>query len=118
MTRAELSPAEAAALQAYVHALHARYGARLHDVVLFGSRARGEVHPNSDVDVLVILERPSAQELSEVRGLAFDIWLAYGVLLSIRAMSRAGWQALAAQQSLFYRHVLRDGISLLSLQPR
>ncbi|PWH16805.1 MAG: hypothetical protein DDG58_09125 [Ardenticatenia bacterium] len=117
MTRAELSPAEAAALQAYVHALHARYGARLHDVVLFGSRARGEVHPNSDVDVLVILERPSAQELSEVRGLAFDIWLAYGVLLSIRAMSLAGWQALAAQQSLFYRHVLRDGISLLLLQP-
>jgi predicted nucleotidyltransferase len=117
MTRAELSSAEAAALQAYVHALHARYGARLRDVVLFGSRARGDVHPDSDVDVLVILESPSAQELSEVRGLAFDIWLAYGVLLSIRAMSLAGWQALAARQSLFYRHILRDGISLLPVHP-
>ncbi|MCS7261016.1 MAG: nucleotidyltransferase domain-containing protein [Anaerolineae bacterium] len=117
MTRPELSSAEAAALRMYVEALHARYGARLRDVMLFGSRARGDVHPDSDIDVLVILERPSAQELSEVRGLAFDVWLAHGVLLSIRAMSLAGWQALAARQSLFYRHILRDGISLLETHP-
>jgi len=35
------------------------------------------------------------------------------VFLSIRAMSRQRWQALAAMQSLFYRYLLRDGISLL-----
>jgi len=113
MTRPELSPAEAAALQAYVQALQERCGARLHDVILFGSKARGRAHPDSDIDVLVILEHPSAADLSDARGLAFDIWLTHGVLLSIRAMSCAGWQAMAARRSLFYRHVLREGISLL-----
>ena len=92
-----------------MQALQERCGARLQDVILFGSKA----HPDLDMDVLVILERPSAADLSDVRGLAFDIWLTHGVLLSIRAMSRAGWQALAARRSLFYRHGLREGISLL-----
>jgi len=30
------------------------YGARVHSVVLYGSRARGDAEPFSDVDVLVV----------------------------------------------------------------
>ncbi len=108
-----LSDQEAAALHAYVHALQERFGAQLVDAMLFGSRARGDAHPESDIDVLAILSDPDAEALSDARGLAFDIWLAYGVLMSIRAMSQQGWQALAARQSLFYRNLVRDGISLL-----
>jgi uncharacterized protein (UPF0332 family) len=33
------------------------YGDRLRDVVLVGSRARGQAHPESDVDLLVILDQ-------------------------------------------------------------
>lgn len=33
------------------------YGKRLRSVVLFGSRARGDAHPESDIDVLVVLDR-------------------------------------------------------------
>ena len=115
MRLSSLSDQEAAALQAYIRALEERFGHQLVEVLLFGSRARGEAHSGSDVDVAVILDRPKAQDLSDARGLAFDIWLTYQVLLSIRAMSRESWQALAAMQSLFYRNLLRDGISLLPL---
>ncbi len=37
-------------------ALAAKFGARLRDVVLFGSEARGDGKPDSDVDILVVLE--------------------------------------------------------------
>jgi len=110
-----LSDQETAALQAYARALQERFGHQLVDVLLFGSKARGETHPGSDVDVAVILDHADAQALSDARALGFDIWLTYQVLLSIRAMSQQRWQALAAMQSLFYRHVLRDGVSLLPL---
>jgi predicted nucleotidyltransferase len=116
MERPSLSEPEAAALRAYVHALQERRGPQLLDVMLFGSAARGDAHPGSDIDVLVILDHPDAEALSDARGLAFDIWLAHHVLLSIRAMSQQSWQALAARRSLFYRNLMRDGISVLPVR--
>ena len=113
MASTHLSEQETAALQAYVCALQARFASQLVDVLLFGSKARGEAHSDSDVDLVVILDRPDAQGLSDARGLGFDIWLSHQVFLSIRAMSQQAWQTLAGRQSLFYRNVLRDGRSLL-----
>ncbi len=103
----------ATALQAYVRTLQGRFGARFVDVLLFGFQARGDAADGSDNDVMVILDRPAENNLSEARGLAFDIWLTYRVLLSIRAFSRRGWQELGAMHSLFYRNVARDSVSLL-----
>jgi predicted nucleotidyltransferase len=36
--------------------LAAAYGERLHAVVLFGSEVRGDSRPDSDIDVLAVLE--------------------------------------------------------------
>lgn len=41
-------------LQRFLHVLHARCGEQLVSVVLFGSWARGEARPESDIDLLVI----------------------------------------------------------------
>jgi predicted nucleotidyltransferase len=113
MLESRLTEQEVSAVQAYVAALQARFGPQLADVLLFGSKARGEAAPGSDVDLVVILDQPNARDLGDARGLGFDIWLSHQVYLSIRAISRQGWQTLAARQSLFYRNVLRDGFSVL-----
>jgi len=113
MPQNNLSERESDALQAYLTAVQARFGPQLVEVFLFGSKARGEASPSSDVDIIVILDHPTAQDLSDARGLGFDVLLGHGVYLSVRAMSRQAWQALATMQSMFYRNVLRDGISLM-----
>lgn len=112
-----LSERESGALQAYVTAAQIRFGSQRVEVLLFGSKARGEASPSSDVDIVVILDHPAAQDLSDARGLGFDVLLSHGVFLSVRAMSRQAWQTLATMQSLFYRNVLRDGISLIPEAP-
>jgi predicted nucleotidyltransferase len=109
-----ISDREENALRAYAELLERRFGPRLLEVLFFGSKARDEAGPDSDIDIAVILQQPTAQDLSEARGLAFDLWLAYGVLISVRAMSQQGWDKLGNLHSLFYRNVKRDGISLLS----
>jgi hypothetical protein len=110
---ANLSEKEQDALRAYVNMLQERFGQRVLEVMLFGSKARGEAQAGSDVDVAVVLDEATAHDLSQVRGLAFDIWLAYGVFLSVRAMSRQGWETIGSLPSLFYRNLQREGISLL-----
>ncbi len=45
-----------AELDRLVKALLRRLGERLEAVVLFGSRARGEAHPESDWDILLIIK--------------------------------------------------------------
>lgn len=113
MQVSSLSAQEMAALTTFVTALQERFGDQMVDVRLFGSRARGEARPGSDIDVLVILDTSAPPAFDEARGLGFDILLAHGVFLSIRVMSRQHWQTLAEMGSLFYRNLERDGISLL-----
>lgn len=36
-------------------AVRLAYGSRLHRILLYGSRARGDAEPDSDIDVLVVL---------------------------------------------------------------
>jgi len=102
-----------AAIQAYVDELTHRFGRQLVDVMLFGSQARGQATRDSDVDIMVVLDHPAARDLSEARGIAFDVWLTHGVLLSIRALSRQSWQELEEMNSLFYRNVMHDRLSLV-----
>jgi predicted nucleotidyltransferase len=48
-------------LQEFCHGLEQIYGSRLVRVVLFGSQARDEAEPDSDIDVMLVLGgRPKA----------------------------------------------------------
>lgn len=61
VTREDLVPAEdpgegVRVAEEAVSRLKAAYGARLRQVVLFGSWVRGEAHEESDVDLIVVLD--------------------------------------------------------------
>lgn len=106
---------ESGALQVLVRLLQERFGEQLLDVVLFGSKARGDATSQSDVDVLIVLDHPSARDYSDALGLSFDVWMESDVLLSLRVKSRQTWDESAAMQSMFYRNVQQDGVSLLPM---
>jgi predicted nucleotidyltransferase len=81
-------------------------------VMLFGSRARGEAKPDSDMDVAVVLTDVGLDERRAVRYLAVEVWLKYGIYLSTRVWSQAHWEKLAEMQTLLYRNVCRDGVEI------
>jgi predicted nucleotidyltransferase len=68
----ELPPSVAASLARFRESLVEKFGARLRELVLFGSYARGEANEDSDVDVLVVIDGLTDRERYEVYDLAYD----------------------------------------------
>ncbi|MGB0561681.1 MAG: nucleotidyltransferase domain-containing protein [Spirulinaceae cyanobacterium] len=87
------------------------YQERLAGVVLFGSQARGEAGPDSDVDLLIVL-RGAFRYYEEVRRIGefiSDLCLNHDVLVSCCFATEEQW---LGEDTAFYRNVHRDGVVL------
>lgn len=100
------------ALSGVKEALRARFGARLLDVRLFGSRARGEGRTESDADVLIVLDRVDRADFDAVTDLCADVLLAHDLLVDPRLMSLERWRHHREQERPLVMDVERDGVPL------
>ncbi len=107
-----LTTNERNALEQFVQQLHRRFGERVQSVSLFGSKARGDFGPDSDIDLLVRLDDDDPDLRWEAQRLAARISLEYGLLLSVRAVSRSQWDRLARYHSPLYQALRSEGIFL------
>ena len=83
------------------------------EIYLYGSRARGDIHEESDWDILILLNKDKVSRLEEkpFRDNVFDLQLEYGEDISIFALSKKEW---IEKHSItpFYKNVLEEGILL------
>jgi predicted nucleotidyltransferase len=104
-----------AALQRFRSLLERRFGQRLLELLVFGSRARGQAHEESDTDVLVVLRGLTEAERVEVFGLAHDADAAAPdaddwVGLSVVAYSDEQVADLRSRERLLLRNIDREGL--------
>lgn len=108
-----MTPAERKALDDYVAAVHRHYGARLVDILIFGSRARGDARPDSDADLAVILEDGDWRFWDEkwlLAGLAYDVLLEHGLYIQPWPIPRSGWESPAThRKQRFIEAIQKDG---------
>ena len=101
------------ALGRLVTALRARFGERLHEVVLFGSYARGDADEDSDVDVLVVIDVLTDRERSAVFELA-NLVDREGTWVGLSVVAHSTEQALElrSRQRRLYCDIDREGLRL------
>lgn len=88
------------------------YGERLHQVILFGSYARGEQYEESDVDVLVVLNDEKLSPLTEISNMSVmnsDLGLKYDKWISTIPVVKTRFSSLRLP---LYENVREDGIEL------
>jgi predicted nucleotidyltransferase len=84
-------------------------GDQLEGIYLFGSWARGEARPGSDIDVLIVLrgEFDYADLIQRTSAVVADLSLRYDVVISRAFVSS---ERLAHEQSPFLLNVRREGV--------
>ena len=105
-----LTPNESAALRKLKAALARDF--RLVELRLFGSKARGDSDPESDIDVLVVLEDYDWDTKMAVVDLCTDISIDYGVLLTPVLYSKAEYGSDLTRVTPFYQAVAREGVPI------
>ena len=102
------------ALTEFVRRIREALPTNVIDVRLFGSEARGEASPESDLDVLVVVQ-PDADRVpleDRIIDIAFDVNLDFNVYISPRVVTPAILNHPVWSQTPFIRNVTRESIPL------
>lgn len=80
--------------------------------VLFGSRARGEGRPDSDLDVLVVVTADDLPIRRRIVDVAYEVFLQTDVLISPLVLSREGLATLKRIGRRLAKDIERDGVAV------
>lgn len=85
----------------------------LHKLILFGSRARGEADPESDMDVVVIIEDDLTDAVKNyISECAWEAGFEQGIVVVPISFTREEWEYGPERHSLLAQAVKAEGIVL------
>jgi len=83
------------------------------EIILYGSRARGDAAPDSDWDFLILLDGPvDHKRAMAIRHRLYELEWEYGEVLSSIIRSRDEWNSPRHRAMPFHIHVEKEGIPL------
>ncbi len=87
---------------------------------LFGSKARGDYHSNSDMDMLVILRHKNKEIDEKLSEVEWEILEKYNFhsYLSVAAYSQKEFEGFNRLETPFSQNVAKEGISLWDISQR
>ncbi len=107
-----LSTKEKSALQQFKADLNQAFGPKIIELKLFGSKARGDDRPDSDIDLLVIVTDDDWRICDVVYGIATDILLQTDISISPKVISKNRLEQLQKEDTFFLRNISRDAIAV------
>ncbi|MGB9623296.1 MAG: nucleotidyltransferase domain-containing protein [Phycisphaerae bacterium] len=86
---------------------------RVHRIILFGSRARGDADPQSDMDVAVILDGVSDDKARDaVSDCAWEAGFDQGIVVVPVVFGRGEWENGPERYSLLAQAVQAEGLEV------
>lgn len=81
------------------------------DLILFGSRARGDAQDDSDYDLLVLVDAEPDMDMEQAMvGKLFPLECRSGKVLTVFVYAREQWDSALYQAMPFHKNVSREGM--------
>lgn len=109
----QLTNEEQAWLDAYRAALEKKHPGAVREMLIYGSKARGQAHAESDLDVLLVVKNESAKLKRELRRIGYLLAATADVLPSILAYTQDEWESRKRSGSTFRQAVERDAVRVV-----
>ena len=94
----------------FARLVRGRLGSRVLEVVLFGSRARGEAREDSDYDVVVVVDHRDADVREAILAIEVDLMNRHGSLVACLLRDEREWEA--SRRMPIGLNVAREGVPL------
>ena len=107
-----LTPSEEKALRDFSSRIKNELNKNLFDLKLFGSKSTGKFHDESDIDILIIVNKRNEQILDTISEILLDVELKYDSRLSPVVLTISEFMQNQKHQTLFFQEVARDGVTL------
>lgn len=107
---ARLQPKDRAAIEEATRLLRERFS--IEDIILFGSKARGDDDRDSDIDLLVLTPRTlSRSERRAMTDALFPLQLRHDVVLSLLTVPAAEWNHGVLSVLPIHDEITREGMA-------
>ena len=108
-----LTADEQAWLDAYRRILKEQYPGIVERMAIYGSKARGDDHPDSDLDVLLIVKNEAAHLKRQLRRIGYELAATSDAVPSIMAYTQDEWETRRESGAPFQQAVERDAVPIL-----
>lgn len=88
------------------------FGTTIKEIYLFGSRCRSDWRPDSDYDILIVVDRKDRDLISKLYDVVMDILLDTGRLISLKIFNASEFNRLKSIPTPFMNNVIKEGIRL------
>jgi len=112
-----LTTEEHQAINAFVDRLYEQFPGEIVQVSLFGSKARGDSGPWSDIDILTVVKEESWALRGEISTLAARVSLECDVLIGPRVIGKERWERMKRDGFSLYQNIVAEGICLIPTSP-
>lgn len=106
------NPTRQRAIERFSQRIRHRLPTRIKDVRLFGSVARGTDSPESDVDILVLVESDDRETTDIIMDIAVEINLDFDVVIAPIIMTRSHYANPLFRETAFFQALEQEGVSL------
>ena len=107
-----LTPQERKAVRVFLQTLESELGAQLHRTVLFGSKARQDDDPDSDIDLLIVVNDENRTIRNAISKIGSRVSLEYDVLIGPFIIAKDSWEMMQREKFSLSENVAREGIPL------